>query len=353
MRVACLVVAVFALLVAGPAGAVFRAADLVIVPVAASTLGLQNSNWHSDIEIRNVDLVPIDVEIVFLPSGGADNSYWYTIVENALGGRESDGFGYIDAKLKDIPAGRSVVLEDVVGHTWGQGYKGALLIWAFEAGTFSTTEPKGGNPKKILVTSTTYDTLTGSDNQTSTYGQSIPGLPWYDYIDPSQQAKGLDKVTFTGIREDTRFRTALGLVNISDPMTSLQVRMTLTAADGSELGDLVTTINPLSHQQFDKVVQTVFNRAATEQIANATLTVAVTAWQSTANVPVPALIAYCSRIDNLTNDPVYIEQAYDKEMPWDCVFNGNCSGLTTLQPATAPVRRHPLRPVTRESAHMW
>ena len=353
MRPVRIALVLLAVVMAWPASAVFRAADLVIVPVAASTVGLQNSNWHSDIEIRNVDTVPIDVEIIFLPTGGSDNSYWYTLMANALGGRESDGFGHVNAALKDIPAGRTVVIEDIVKTTWGDGYKGALLIFAYDAGSFSTTTPPGGTPRKIVVTSTTYNLATNAENKPVTYGQGIPGLPWYDYIDPHQQAKGLDKVTFTGIREDDRYRTALGLVNVSDQLTSLEIEMVLTGADGTELKDIGTVIAPLSHQQFDQVVRTVFGIASDQTITNATLTVRIKAWNSRAADPTPALIAYCSRVDNLTNDPVYLEQAFDAELPWDCVFNGNCTALTALQSLAAPFRRRPLQPITRESKHMW
>jgi len=41
------------LLASSGAFAMFRAADLVIVPVAASIAGLNGSNWTSDIEIMN------------------------------------------------------------------------------------------------------------------------------------------------------------------------------------------------------------------------------------------------------------------------------------------------------------
>ncbi len=142
MRVAVRSFVVLAAMAAATQGwAMFRAADLVIVPVAASTAGLQNAVWKSDVEILNVDTVAVDVSVVLLPSGGGTNIYWYNDIENALGGRESDGFGHIDAKLKDIQPGRAVVLENVVQTVWGDGLKGALLIWACEANTFSTTTP--------------------------------------------------------------------------------------------------------------------------------------------------------------------------------------------------------------------
>ncbi len=326
MRAVTLAVLV-TLVVAGSSVAMFRAADLVIVPVAAATPGLQNSNWRSDIEILNVDTVPVDVAIVLLPSYTSSNLYWYSTIGNHLGGRQSDGFGHVDERLKDIQPGHAVILEDLVKNVWGEGYKGALLVYAFEAGSFSSTTPPGGHPRKIVVTSRTYSQSTtgeGSEARTLTYGQQIPGIPWYDYLDPNLKDAGLASVTFTGIREDTRFRTALGLVNISDVLTSVQVKVTLKAADGTVLKEKALLLGPLVHVQYDQFVVGLLGLEEGQAYTGLTVTVEATGWQGTAAEPTPALIAYASRVDNATNDPVYLEQTFGVELPWDCVFNGNC-----------------------------
>jgi len=160
-----------AALVATGASAMFRAADMVVIPMAASLAGANNSNWHTDVEIRNVDITNIDVEIILLPCCGNDNRTWYNDISNALGGRTSDGFGHINQSLENIPPGQTVVLPDLITANWGNDTKGALLIFAYEAGTLMTTNPPGGNPKNIVVTSRTYDLNTDSSGNTSTYGQ--------------------------------------------------------------------------------------------------------------------------------------------------------------------------------------
>ena len=348
MKVAVRSLVVLIAMVAATRGwTMFRAADLVIVPVAASTAGLQNSTWRSDIEILNVDTVAIDVSIVLLPSGGGTNIYWYNDIENALGGRESDGFGHVDEKLKDIQPGRAVVLENVVQQVWGDNIKGALLVWAYEANTFSTTTPPGGVPRKVVVTSRTFDYSTTSDNLPMTYGQQIPGLPWYDYLDPNLKDIGLDHVTFTGIREDDNFRTALGLVNVSDVLTSLNVKFTLKASDGTLLKEVTDAIAPLAHIQYDEVVSSLLGVSSTEDVTDATLTVTVTGWYGTAAEPTPALITYVSRIDDRTNDPVYREQTFDNELPWDCVFNGNSCPSASLRLLPQLAKRRHLAPPFR------
>ena len=61
---------------------------------------------------------------------------------------------------------------------------------------------------------------------------------------------------------------------------------------------------------------------------------------------------YCSRIDNNTNDPVYLEQSFTKPFPWDCIYNGNCTSVASglkLSPTPAPATPSHLRPPTRLS----
>jgi hypothetical protein len=333
-----------ALLVSFPALAMFRASDLVVVPVGASIAGLNSSQWHTDLEIQNVDSVAIDAMVVFLPGSRSTNAIWYRTMSNHLGGRESDGFEKVDAKLKDIPAGRAVVIDDIVRTHWGDDVKGALLVFTYEANSFTTTTPPGGVPKLAVVRSRTYSKGTTTDNKTTTYGQSIPGLPWYYYVDPSQEAKGLNEVVFSGIREDESYRTSLGMVNVSDPTTSLYVTLTLTSDEGVQIRQVTNFMSPLGHEQFDQAVLSLFGLASGSVVTNATITASVSLWSSTGASPAPGLIVYCSRIDNVTNDPVYLEQYFKKELPWDCVFNGNCSAVNALMAPAQRAFRRPLAP---------
>ena len=335
-------------LLAGPSAlAMFRAADLVVVPVGAALPGLNSSVWRTDLEIQNVDTVPIDVMVVFLPSDRGANVTWYRTISNHLGGREADGFEKLDTRLKDIPAGRAVVIDDIVLTHWGEDTKGALLVFAYEAGTYKTTTPPGGVPKLVVVRSRTYSKGTATDGRTTTYGQSIPGLPWYYYIDPSQEAAGLNNVVFSGVREDAGYRTSVGLLNLSDTTTSLYATLTLAAEDGTVIKETVKYLQPLEHIQYDQAVLTLFGLATGSEVVNATISAKVSLWSSPGADPSPGMIVYCSRIDNVTNDPVYLEQSFAKELPWDCVFNGHCTGVSALFAPAEKVFRRPLSPPVR------
>jgi hypothetical protein len=345
---------VFSTLLGSGAFALFRAADLVVVPTAASTAGLNNSNWRTDLEIMNVDTTPIDVSIVLLQCCNIDTgAAWFEDINNALGGRSSDGFGHVDPKLEDIQPGQAVQIDDVITANWGTALKGSLLVFAYEAGTLTTTTPPGGNPKLIVVNARTYSLGTDSDGNALTYGTQVPGLPWHDYVDPGLDAKGLNKVVFTGLREDASYRTAIGLVNISDRLTYLDVLLTLNAADGTQLGQTSVYLNPLTQDQYDQAIINLFDKTLDDAISGATLTVSVDGYTSGAATPAPALIAYVTRMDNATNDPVYIEQTFTKEFPWDCIFNGNCTATATslavpaVPRGTAPHLRPPVRRLTK------
>jgi hypothetical protein len=311
---------------ASSASAMFRAADLVVVPTVASTAGLSNSNWRTDLEIMNVDTTPIDVSMVLLQCcNNVDGATWFEDIKNALGGRSSEGFGHVNTALADIQPGQAVQINDVVTSTWGNSIKGSLLVFAYEAGTLMTTNPPGGNPKLIVVNARTYSLGTDASGNPLTYGTQVPGLPWHDYVDPGQDAKGLNKIVFTGLREDANYRTAIGLINISDRLTYLDVLLTLNAADGTQLGQQYVTLNPLTMDQYDQAIVSVFGKTEADAISGATLTVSVASYTSGSQNPAPALMAYVTRMDNATNDPVYIEQTFTKEFPWDCIFNGNCT----------------------------
>jgi hypothetical protein len=337
------------MLLCSGAFAMFRVANMVVVPTAASTPGLYGSNWHTDLEIMNVDSVAIDVQVVLLKCCGVDNVTWFQDITNSLGGRSDEGFGKVEPKLADIQPGQTVYLSDVVQFGWGDSVKGSLLVFAYEAGSLMKTTPPGGNPKLILVNSRTYSLGTDASNNPLTFGTQVPGMPWYNYIDPAQKTRGLDHAQFTGLTENAAYRTAVGLVNVSDRLTTLSVQLTLNGSDGTQINEQFVQLSPLAMDQYDQAIISLFGKTAEDNITGATLRVAIDAYVTGALNPAPALMAYVTRMDNATNDPVYIEQAFTTELPWDCVFNGNCAASATglTLGATRSTQSHLRPPVPR------
>jgi len=161
-------------------------------------------------------------------------------------------------------------------------------------------------------------------------------------------------VTFTGIEQDSLFRTSVGYVNVSDRLTELAVRFDLYASDGTLLDEETEDVLPLDSDQWDDAPYTLFVVPTTTSVAGATMTVTVDAYFSQAQNPTPAFMVYVSRVDQTTNAPVYLEQVFDQPLPWDCVFNGmNCPVVTMASamglPTTAAMARHILPPTRAKS----
>jgi len=291
---------------------------------------------------------------VLLQCCGIDNVTWFQNVKNHLGGRTEDGFGHVDTKLKDIQPGQAVYLGDVVKANWGDNIKGALLVFAYQAGTLNAAGSLGGVPKLIVAQARTYSLGATADGTPMTYGAEVPGLPWHDYVDPYQKDNGLDKAVFMGLTENASYRTAIGLINVSDRLTSINVTLTLsyTAADGTaQTAEANVQMAPLSVEQYDQAIITLFGKTAADAITGATLSLTVPLLLTTAQIPAPGLMAYVTRMDNVTNDPVYLEQSFTAGFPWECVFNGNCPPKFTAQGLglqAAP--RHRLLPPTLSQA---
>jgi hypothetical protein len=281
----------------------------------------------TDIEMANVDAVDVDVQIVLLKCCGVENVTWFQDIANALGGRESEGFGKVEPKLAGIKPGQTVYLSDVVQFGWGDSVKGSLLVFAYEAGTLTTTTPPGGNPKLILVNSRTYSLGTNAENNPTTFGTQVPGLP-YDYIDPAQTTAGYGHAESTGLTRERRLPyggAGQRFRPVDDPVCDAH----LNAADGTLISEQSVALVPLAMDQYDKAIITLFGKTAEDNITGATMKVAIDTYVTGAQDPTPALIAYVTRMDNATNDPVYLEQAFTKELPWDCIFNGNCTATAT------------------------
>ena len=328
--------------------AVFRAADMVVVPTAASGTGANSTVLRTDLEIMNVDTVAVDVQVVLLPCCGIDNSTWFDTIANVLGGRTEEGFGHVDARLAGIQPGAAVYLDDVVTTTWGASQTGALVVFAYEAGTLMTTTPPGGTPKLVIVNSRSYSLGSDTSGNPTTYGQQVPGLPWHDYIDPNKSGKGWDHAFITGFRQDANYSTSIGLVNISDRLTTLSVTLTLFAADGTNLSSGTLTLLPLEQEQFDQAYYSLFANTTDQTIQGGIVRAEVADYTTNSANPIPALLFYGSRVDNWTNDRSYLEQAWGQAFPWDCIFNGNCTAATglALTIPTVHAKRQPLAPIT-------
>jgi len=320
----------------------FQVADLVYVPVVSNGTGANESVWRSDVIFFNADDSDIDVAVVFLPSGVTSNANRFRDRTTWLGGRESDGFGIVEASLADIPPNGTVVIEDIVGTYWPDDAtvngNGALVVFAYEA---DTLEDDGSRVyRNVVVNSRTYNETTilepDPDNEgrfvelDTTYGQTIPGVPWYNlaYSEELSEEEDLSSQLLLGGVENDDFRYNVGILNASDPQTQLTLLLQPFQADGSPFLDSnedeissVVTLPPLAHLQYFRVMSTLFGLDPdADDLSGITIKVSWIGWQTSGVAPVPAITSYGSIVDNVSNDPTTVLPSFGEPYPVDCVW---------------------------------
>ncbi|MFN2238184.1 MAG: PKD domain-containing protein [Thermoanaerobaculia bacterium] len=148
-----------------------------------------------------------------------------------------------------------------------------------------------GNTEKLpQIWTRTYNV---ASNGIGTYGQLIPAIR----IETNENsATGPTTYYLPGVRLTNRFRTNIGLLNISgSPIT-----VTLTAFEhsfGAAIGQFKETLEPYRFIQVgDGTLRTKFAGHSTEKAFSVMIS----------GADEGALIAYESMIDNVSNDPVYV-----------------------------------------------
>jgi hypothetical protein len=316
-----------------PAQASFQAADLVVVPFATHADDTSSGTWRTDLFITNVDEEAIDVAIYYFPGGVGSNRQMFVRRDFGLGGRESEEYHYIDERLADIPPNGTVHLVAPLGDYWYEELgslisRGAFAIFAFEAGT------DGATMRNIVVTSRTYATTTifveDPDNEgqyleeTATWGQFYPGVPWYNWADGGFVEMSSQVLTGgVGGTEPSDFHYNIGIFNTSDPQTSISVTIEAFDMNGEPYPDAngdpifaVQAIDLLAHVQITDVLQSM-NIESGEQVM---FKVSLSSWQTNSPSPIPTFVTYGMIIDASSNDATPVlpsfKVPYDVECMW-------------------------------------
>lgn len=356
------VVFVAVALTALTAGASFQAAELIYVPAVAQTEGSNNAEWKTDLTVTNVDDVAIDVAMVYLPSGLQSNAGRFVDRSTWLGGREDEGFGFVEERLADIQPNGTVVLRDVVGAYWleqsGLNGLGAMVIFAYEAGTL---EDDGTNVPALAVANARIFNETsvwqpdpdghGFIATPASYGQTMPGVAWYNLADPAAVTDETDFtfMVLTGGEENDDYRYNVGVVNGSDPQTAITIAIQAFQPDGepytNDDGDplvALQTVPPLAHLQWFRVFSSLWGL---QDVEASIIKVSFVAWSSSSPEPVPAFVAYGSMINDASNDPATIMGSFADPFDVECMFpsgGGEGAGVRvgrrTSTPLTMPSR---------------
>ncbi len=351
---------------AAPAAAQFMAADLIYLPAVTHTNGAGSSQWRSDVFITNVEEdVNIDVALAYLPTGLISNGPVFSDRSTWLGGREDDGFGFINTALADIPPGGTVVLQDPVGEYWstidGIANTGALVVFAYQANTLADD---GTRERKTAIVNTRAYTpftfyLPDSENEgefvewTGTFGQTLPGVAWYNLADPAAVGDNGDFsfLLLTGASETDDFRYNVGIINASDPLTQITIviqpfqgnGLPFTNDEGIEQSRTLI-MPPASHIQYESIFTTLFGFE--EVPPDAHLKMSVVQWSSGSAQPIVGLTVYGTLIDNVTQDPTAIlplfGYPYNVECQWPSADAKSAGGVSyprlTQRPVEIPAR---------------
>jgi hypothetical protein len=335
---------------AGPAEAQFMAAELIYIPVITHTNGEGESRWRSDIYITNVEEdVSIDIAMAFMQTGLISNTSVFTDRTTWLGGRESDEFGFIDTQLADIPPGGTVVIRDPVGEFWSTlentANTGAVAVFAYEANSLEDDGTRVA--KNAIVNTRAYTPFTfyvpDSENEeefnqrTGTFGQTLPGVAWYNLADPSAISDDGDFsfLLLTGAGKDDDFRYNVGVVNASDPLTTITVTFQPFQGNGEPFTDdndvaIVRTVvmPPVSHTQYNNIYSSLFGFGDVPD--DTTLKISVIQWSSGSATPVVGMTVYGNLIDNTTQDPTAILPLFGYPYNVECQWGSSEAKNTSI-----------------------
>ncbi|MGH9456623.1 MAG: hypothetical protein ACRD2J_03170 [Thermoanaerobaculia bacterium] len=296
-----IVAALVALMATGAMASNFRSADIVYVPVAGKTLGANSAFFLTDAFISNVNAVSVDVWVAFAQAGqnNAGAPAAATKLTTALAANER-------REIRDI-MGAVFGVTDQEAQS-GQGVIGHLLFFSCRTG--GNCDECVDNPDclPITVETRTFNRLPDG----STFGVTVPGLPWYNYVSPDAADRNLDEVFIVGIRQDAEFRTNVGLVNASQ-FSNATLRLRLFNANGTQFGSTVDrTLPPLGFEQPN--VASLFPGFTGSG-----------AWLTVEQLPLssgsdPGFFAFATLTDNRTNDPTWLESQYIPQLDFNCVY---------------------------------
>jgi hypothetical protein len=211
-----LVLVVFAALGGGLAGAQ-ELAHSQFIPVVARTAGAGGTQWVSDVTVYNATDNQLIVGTQFLIADQA----------NVFNPAFPDRF--------TLAARETLIIEDVLNELfdYDTDVKGSLLFTVDSS--LITDNPEGG---KILASTRVYNV----GDPAGTYGQTVPALSL------AINASGTPSVV-TGARNDSRFRSNLGIVSMA-LFSEITVHYRVRDADGTVVAEDQIDMHPSSMSQF-------------------------------------------------------------------------------------------------------
>jgi hypothetical protein len=291
----------------------FRAADTIYLPVAGKTRGANNAFFQTDVWISNLSADRIVVDVAFAPT------------EDEAGPKDNRNVT-LAANLKRVPTPINPnqrleildIMEIVFGIPDSQDASGMLIFFPIrENGTAVDCGTPPNDCRIISVEARIYNTALPGSNlpEGATFGQLVPGLPWYDFISQDAAFAELRNAFLVGIRMNAEYRTNIGLVNAS-AFSTTTIRARLFNADGTQFGsDFTLALPPLAHAQrrVDIMFPGYSGSGAWLTVEQAN-TVPTDPNDPDCGGGCPGFFAYGSLIDQESNDPMYLETQYRRTL---------------------------------------
>ncbi len=250
-------------------------APLHLIPVVAKVGGVAGSDWRSDLSISNLSTSATQVGVKFFREETAN--FWFP--------------GTFDHQVT-LSAGETLLVEDVLGSWFADegNTKGALLVAATDV--FISEE---GSP--LAVNSRTYD---GADPD-ATFGQAVTSSLTNILVGPG-------RIVMTGARQDDRFRSNVGVLNLG--LQASEVVVTIYDNSGAVVNEQTNTVQPLSLSQWPLSalgVATLDGGGRVDvRLAESAIPDDPCQYEITLGLPVGIIMAYLSKADNATNDAEFV-----------------------------------------------
>lgn len=278
---------------------IFRSGDIVYIPAACYEVdGANGAFWNTDLYITNLSSQNLYVTIEFLPSG--------------IEGRNEKNRIYKQIEEPIKPYQTLIINEAIKTHFSDRvnpNTSGALIIYGKDI---------QGKAKSFVALSRTYTFVDKEDPSKGTYGQFIPGIPWYYYIDPEYSSQKLGEHWILGLTQNENVHTNVGFINASS-LKKITIGFELYDSNGNLVGtkQLLKDLGPLGHFQINYFLKEKYN---IENGDGYSLKVTIEDWAPKDSQGIPALFAYASKVFHGTNDPIYIEATYPIDLNYNCVW---------------------------------
>jgi len=235
--------------VSGQIVATRTSAAQFLIPAAGAQQGIGGTFFRSDVSILNYRAADQRIRLQWLP-------------------QDVSGVGQAPIETS-INASSGIASEDFVTNVMQRSGLGAILVTALDAG--GSPDPSA----QLVATSRIWSPQPGTNGTTS---QSLPSIATSDIASLNQ--------AILGARRDARYRTNVGIVNLSSNAQTFQVAV---------FGSFGTELRQVDVQAQSMVLFGVTGPASTPplqiQVQNVTATSRSTAF-----------VTYASSIDNVTGD---------------------------------------------------